>query len=551
MVATVISLTNDQKAQQSWIDWAIAALEAEQDLYERYEDYYRGDQQLEFATDRWVEAFADTFDAFADNWCQVVVDSAVQRLEITGWTTEDGDTKDSKLADEIWDANDLHVEETDLYTGTYVKGDGFMMVWPEPDGEKDDEGGRMPEVFYQDAMDCQVFYDPRHRRKIMRAAKQFRDMKGDLNLYIYHPDRIYQYKSTNTTTAQEAALMSMRGEFLDHLPSGWGKVKEVPNPYDIVPIFHFRNRSGIGTHGISELKSVIPMQNAVNKLLMDLLVASEFGSFRQKWIAGGAPPKNDDGSVGWRAGGNRVWHSTDPNSSFGEYGQIDLEPIFKAIDSVVGHIAKITQTPMHYLRTSGDMPSGEALKTAESGLVQKVEAAAKAWGSPWSKCMTFAVQIKKGSKPDKPIIPVWKQPETRHDLEQAQTAQLKAVMGVPIEQLWMEHFDYTQNQVDEFKKSNRSLAAAVLAQVVAQVGQLPPGSEKVTADPQALIELVKASPAVEPLADGESGLNVTQILALLGKGVTGQTVAGESTVNPQANTSPPASATRRSTGFRD
>jgi len=31
---------------------------------------------------------------------------------------------------------------------------------------------------------------------------------------------------------------------------------------------------------------------------------------------------------------------------------------------------------------------------------------------------------------------VWESPETRHFLEQAQTAQLKSVLGVPIKILW-------------------------------------------------------------------------------------------------------------------
>jgi len=264
-------------------------------------------------------------------------------------------------------------------------------------------------------------------------------------------------------------------------------------------------------------------------------------------------PKNKDGTDGWRVGGDRVWHTTDPNARFGEFGQIDLEPIFRAIDSLVGHIAKISQTPMHYLRTSGDMPSGEALKTAESGLVGKIRARQKQYGAAWSKAMTFAVEIEKGESLKDPVLPVWKDAETRHDLEQAQTAQLKSILGIPLKQLWSDHFDYTQEQIAEFEKENKALAAAVLAQVVAQVGQLPPGSEAVTADPQALIELVRGANLgpEKPTADGESGLDISQVLALLGKGVTAQTTAGEATTKPQPNTTPPASPTRRSRGFKD
>jgi hypothetical protein len=319
---------------------------------------------------------------------------------------------------------------------------------------------------------------------------------------------------------------------------------DVPNDLGEVPIVHFKNRGRGSTHGLSELKSIIPIQNAVNKLLMDMMVASEFGSFRMKTVAGGAAPKR-----GWGVGGDRVWHSTDANTRFGEFGQVDLEPIFKAVEVLVAHMAKISQTPMHYLRTSGDMPSGEAMKTAESGLIKKVEDRQKHWGASWAQVMRLAFKLK--GYEDPPIVrPKWRPAETRHDLEQAQTAQLKSILGIPLTQLWGEHFGYSEEQIEAFEEKNKALAAGVLARVIAQVGQLPPGSEQVTATPQQLMELLKADNTVGNEGEGE-GLDVSQILALLPKSVTAQSSAGEATAKPQPNTSPPASPTRRSTGFKD
>lgn len=319
---------------------------------------------------------------------------------------------------------------------------------------------------------------------------------------------------------------------------------DVPNEFGEVPIFHFKNRGKGQTHGLSELKPVIPVQNAINKLWMDLIVGSEFGSFRQKWVASAAQPKG-----GFKVGGDRVWATSDSNAKFGEFGQIDLEPMFKAIEVGVAHVGKITQTPMHYLRTSGDMPSGEALKTAESGLVQKTKDRHKHWGSVWERVMRFALRIEGVDDPAR-IYPKWKSAETRHDLEQAQTAQLKSIMGIPLEQLWGEHFGYTEKQIEEFKGVNRALAASVLADVIAQTSQMPPGAEQVTATPDQLVQMLQNAPKIGNEGAGE-GLDVTQILALLPKSVTGKTTAGEATTKPQPNSRPPASPTRRSRGFKD
>jgi hypothetical protein len=399
-------------------------------------------------------------------------------------------------------------------------------------------------LYYNDATEVTVYYDPANPRRMTRAAKKFTDEKGQVHLYLYFPNKFEKYFVPSAMTADQLAAFSMGIIQPNDLPSGFIKEEaDIMNPTGTVPVFHFRNRGRGSTHGTSELKSVIPVQNAVNKLLMDMMVGSEFGSFRQKWVAGGGQPKD-----GWRTGGDRVWATSDPNAKFGEFGQIDLEPIFKATETMVGHIAKITQTPMFYLRTQGDIPSGEALKSSESGLVKKVFARQKQYGATWSKAMSYAIRLETGKEPESPVWPIWKSPETRHDLEQAQTAQLKSILGVPLEKLWSEHFGYTEEEIDEFKKINQAVAASVLADVIAQVGQLPPGTENIAATPQQIAGILTAGQQNQPTGGGP---DISQILALLPKSVTAKTTAGEATTKPQPNSRPPGSPTRRSTGFKD
>lgn len=521
--------------QQNWLNWAIKSLNAAQEDYQRFEDYYMGEHQLEFATDRWRDVFGTMFEEFADNWCQVVVDAIVHRMEIDGWRSEDDDDA-ARLAEDIWDRNTLEVEEDDLHTQTLVKGDGYLICQPDPEDES------QAQIFYNDAIDVSVQYDSSNRRKIVRACKRYTDVGGNRWLIIYTPERTQKWEIPNS--ASEELILAV-SEALEVLPSGWLKKDDFENPYGEVPVFHFKNRALGSTHGISELKQVIPMQNSVNKLLMDMMVGSEFGHYRQKWIAGGGHPKD-----GWKAGAMRLWATTDPNAKFGEFGQIDLESVTRAIELVVGHIGKTTMTPMHYLRSSGDMPSGEALKTAESGLIKKCIARQKQWGASWSQAMSFAILIETGSLPESPVKPVWQSPESRHILEQAQTAQLKSVLGIPLEILWSEHFGYTEEEIAKFKDMNKATAAAVLARVIAQAGQLPPGAEQVTATPDQLIALLNKASTVGNEGEGQ-GLDISQVLALLPKSITAQTTAGEATTRPQPNTRPPASPTRRSSGFRD
>lgn len=551
-MATDLSL---QRVQDSWLRWAVNSYIDKQEDYEKYEDYYEGEHELEFATEAWENVFGSTFKQFADNWCQVVVDTTAQRLQISGWSSETNE-EDAGIAEEIWDDSMVEREARDLHTHSLVKGDGYLMVWPNAeDGDKID-------IFYNDALDINVFYDPANKRRITRGSKRWMDELAQIHLRLYFPDRTEGFvipRQENRVYEIESGLQTLEPEDREILPEGWEREgAAVRNPYGIVPIFHFKNKASGSTHGISEVKVVIPIQNAVNKILMDMMIGSEFGAFRQKWMAGGGHPKE-----GWKSGPTRIWATTDPNAKFGAFPETDLEPYTRVVETLVGHIAKTTQTPMHYLRASGDMPSGDAMKFAESTLVFKARDRQKAWGETWSRAMSFAVALKKGAKDSNavqeqlrnPVRPLWVDPELRHDLEQAQTAQLKSVLGVPLEKLWSEHFDYSEDEIAKFKEMNKAVAASMLAQMIAQVGQLPPGlSEQAgVADVPKIRELLAAAQKgdVTAIVQAVAGLDPSQILALLPKSITAETTSGEATAKPQPNTAPPASPTRRSRGFKD
>lgn len=515
--------------QQSYIEWAEKLYGDQFATYQKYEDYYVGEHKLAFSTKKWEDTFGTIFEEFSDNWCQVVVDAMVQRMEIIGW---EGDDKAlAEQADNLFNDLGLGMEQDDLHTQTAVKGDGYMICWPDPEAE----GDNSPQAYYNDAQEVNVEYSGQNRRKIIRASKKYQDNNGDIHLFIYYPEFVDHFIVPSQWTMAQLAAMGGSPFLTDEtmpLPHGWYRAEgRFGNPYGRVPVIHFKNRAIGSTHGISELKVVVPIQNAINKLLMDMMVGSEFGSFRQKWVAAAAQPDQ-----GWRAGAERLWATTDSTAKFGEFGQIDLEPMFKAVESLLGHVGKTTQTPMHFLRGVGDVPSGEALKTSESGLVKKVQNRQKHWGFQWSEVMHMLLWIANGNEPERPVRPVWRSPETRHELEQAQTAQLKAILGIPLEQLWKEHFGYTDDQIAEFKKLNLATFNAVIQQVIAQSGQLPPGAT----------DMVAGS-----ASGGVAAPNLTQVLALLGKGVTSQTPAGEATTKPQPNSRPPASPTRRSSGFKD
>lgn len=508
-----------EAVRESWIKWALSAFDESRDRYRTYEDYYLGDHELAFSTERWEATFSNMFEEFADNFCKVVVDAVAQRMKIVGWDSSDKGV--AKEADECWKDTDLVLprEGRDVIRQSLIKGDSYLICWPDP--EKPNES--VPQAFFNDALNVEVLYDRNNSRKLARGIKRWTDLNSNQHLRVYLPNRVESYiAKSNFDPAMAAQMLTMTGTPEELAALGWEKEQaDILNPYGMVPIFHFRN-DPIGTHGVSEIKIAIPIQNAINKVLMDMLLASEFGGYTQKWMAGAGHPKG-----GWKGGPERIWATTDQNAKFGSFDVTPLEPYTRTVDTLVAQLGKTTQTPMHYLRTSGDMPSGEALKTAESGLVHKCEDKAEEWKWTWAYAMDFILRIKTGNKPKALAFPVWDAFDTRHDLEQAQVAQLKAILGVPLKQVLREHFSYTDEQLDEFMTQNKLIITQTLQQVLAQNGQLPPGLEDV------------------------GSLSIPQLLAALPKGITSQTAAGETTTRPQPNTRPAPSPTRRSSGFKD
>ena len=69
-------------------------------------DYYDGAHNLSFQSKRFREAFGGLFDAFADNWCEVVVDASEERLNVEGFRVGDDVAGDTD-AWRIWQANDM------------------------------------------------------------------------------------------------------------------------------------------------------------------------------------------------------------------------------------------------------------------------------------------------------------------------------------------------------------------------------------------------------------------------------------------------------------
>jgi hypothetical protein len=232
----------------------------------------------------------------------------------------------------------------------------------------------------------------------------------------------------------------------------------MPNPNDQIPVFHFGNNARVGMYGKSELTDVIPLQNALNKSVADMLVGMEFQAWPQRWVTGlevqidsatGKPIKP------WEPGADRVWTVGASDAKFGQFDPAGLEQFIKVQEAFRLEIARVSRTPLHYLMPmTGQWPSGESLKTAESAFTSKVKRRQIAFGNVWEDVMRFALRVE-GREVTSHLSALWADPTPRSDMDQVKIAELKAKLGVSQDQNLRE-LGYSDEEIERMKDEKQA-----------------------------------------------------------------------------------------------
>jgi hypothetical protein len=236
------------------------------------------------------------------------------------------------------------------------------------------------------------------------------------------------------------------------------------NPFSIVPVFHFRrDRREIQ----SEFANALPLQDAVNKLLADMMVAAEYGAFRQRYIISQGDPgvmKNSPNEIWMLQSGDGAGQGT----QVGEFSATDLSNYLAAMDKLASSIATITRTPKHYFLATGGDPSGEALMTMESPLVKKATRYIARFTPTWKALASFLLALDGSAIPPASITPIYDAPETIQPKTAADIRKVNVESGIPIVTI-LRNEGWTQEQLDvlaEDKQAEQSAGTAGLAQAL-------------------------------------------------------------------------------------
>lgn len=433
------------------LEIAVSALAAKSEPYTTFWQYYDGKQPLVYNTEKLRQIFQKIDARFTLNWCAVVADSVLDRLEMIGATISKNTEQSARLA-ELWTGSGLDEELEAIHEEIAVVGESFVIAWLNPETEE-------IEAYHNDARLVHVEYSQANPRVKRFGAKWWRDETGRVLLTLYYPDR-FEYYRTKDKIKAGGAVNHQSFEPDPQVPTAINALGEIP-------IFHFRSSR---RRPVSQLTNALEPQDAINKLLADMMVAAEFGAYRQRFVISNVGIKKGQ----LKNSPNEIWdipggQDGDQPTSVGQFDATDLNSYLGAIDKLSMGIGVITRTPKHYFYAQGGDPSGEALLALEAPLNKKVGRMINTLIPTWQRLAAFLLRLDGSDQAPQAIFINYAKPETVQPKTQAEIRRANRASGIPLvtilrDEGWTDSdLDQLRQDLEEEAASSSAYADAALA----------------------------------------------------------------------------------------
>jgi hypothetical protein len=422
---------------------------------------------------------------FSHNLVKSVIDTLRERLEVNGFTVngESPDDSDEAAGDpnaeaaglfwDWWVENRMDSQQVRLYRRTMRDGTSFVMV-------DFDQTKQIPRLTLHHVDDGTVgvsyHRDPGDPNVVMFANRYWYTFDpltpGETGIErktTYLPGEIRKYKrNAKTTNGWEPTTDPEDG---DTWPIPWVDASGAPLG---VALIEFQNPGG------SEIGQIIPLQNALNKAWLDLIAAADAQGFPVMAIEyadsnGGLLTDDDDieGTDEFRIAPGRAIELF--GAHLNRIPGADLSSMMAVIDQITNAISGVSRVPSYYLRPigGGEVPSGEALKQLESGLVKRAQEKQLVFGQSWQDVFTLAAKLAETfggvNIPDPMTIATqWEDPNVRNELGEAQTAQIHKLLNVPDQAIWR-RLGYSPEEIAGFRDDARLERAQDVASIASAV----------------------------------------------------------------------------------
>lgn len=432
-----------------WLYRLHSRLQLEQPHLLLLDDYYVGNHPLPEIRDEKVRVeFYRYLARSKSNFMRLVVDAQAQRTRLQGFRLQGSIDSADQATWDLFEQNNMESELQIAWQVMLAQRRVYVSVWyPAP-------GSTVPVMRIEDPTQVIVEHEPGDRTRRAAALKVWTDDWTDqVNATVYLPTEIHRFRWESATRQRPF--------------SGWVEREPMQrNPLGVVPIFPLVNRPGLARNGMSEIEDLTPIQDRINQTILGRQVAEHHAAFAQKWATGLEIPIDEETGEpiqSFKAAIDSFWVNEDPAGKWGQFEPTKLDNYSAPKESDIQDISVISATPRHYFTVNGQAPSGDSMKSAETGLVAKVIDQNRTLKGAVREIAMVARQI--AGLPPVMVEPVWGDPEYQ-TLGQLVDAQMKLFAGgVVSEDYVLEKIGESPSTIarERARRRTRQMAAALTA----------------------------------------------------------------------------------------
>lgn len=402
--------------------------------YKRAEAYYEGTVKEKFLN-KAVQALLTGSDTdFRVNLAGRVVDAVLDRMEVAAVTAEPTDddeededeevnstdsasgeedsdedemSEEEKELDEaiskIWRDNEMDIEAPEVHQKMLEYGDAYLFV-----GLNDEEDNRV-DLFFNSPLNVRILYQEENPRKKRLAIKRWETgskKNKRIRLNLYYAEGTYKFISKGSSDRAGAS------DFQVYTDDSTDEMGYVVNDTGEIPFFHFRTAR---PYGRPEHKKAYGAQDALTKLITNMMSTSDFAAFPQRWALQESGTTTDD-DLDWDAGNPDAMDAKNPSDlqsqlisgpgriwplrnmkAVGQFTAADVEQFLKPIHTFTGLMAAVTATPVSYflvtLGASATPASGESQRKGESPFLSKVNNRQLSAEASWQDSLGYGLKL--------------------------------------------------------------------------------------------------------------------------------------------------------------
>lgn len=414
-------------------------LDEPQARFTSLESYYHGTQPLAYLSPDDRLAAGSRFARMATNLPRLAVTALSERLRILGFRGA------GTQLWEDWIANDLDQLAPIAHREALTLGTCPVVVWADKAGN--------PQVSVESAKQVAVRRDPA-TRQVTAAVKRWETNEGSFAV-LFEPDTITHFHSPSRGAAVH----------------GFTATQRLRNPFGVVPVVELRNSDRLLGPGSSEIDDLIPLCDALNKSLADLMVTSEFLAKPRRYATGITPVEIDvDEATGELKGPvaspfpetDRMMIDENPEARFGQLPGADLSAYEASVRVLLGQVMAVSALPAHYVGVFTDNPaSADALRAAEASLTARAEARQASFGPAWEQVARLMVATRTGQDPASVRLSIqWADAATRSVAQEADAVVKLVQAGILPRSHALKKLGYSADEIAEILATPQTQATA-------------------------------------------------------------------------------------------